>query len=221
MRLIDECREFTDEAKERGRSASADTKHSRKGLLLSGSDKKKRETGWNRAYIRFYLIHQATEMEHNSRPTERMVSNIASIRSAEGFLVPLTYWANRLCDIPNLRAMAEALSSGCAINTSYKGLVGFFMKNPSKLRSSSISSQWIPSSLSVKLFRCSGVANFSLGYSANCSQASLPSVVRIHTAVSVSQTFSTTMFPIALSFNLVTKFIPMFRYYFLVFAHMF
>ena len=120
---------------------------------------KKRETGWNRAYTRFYLIHQATEMEHNSRPTERMVSNIASIRSAEGFLVPLTYWANRLCDIPNLRAMAEALSSGCAINTSYKGLVGFFMKNPSKLRSSSISSQWIPSSLSVKLFRCSGVAN--------------------------------------------------------------
>lgn len=121
--------------------------------------KKKRETGWNRAYIRFYLIRQATEMEHNSRPTERMVSNIASIRSAEGFLVPLTYWANRLCDIPNLRAMAEALSSGCAINTSYKGLAGFFMKNPSKLRSSSISSQWMPSSLSVKLFRCSGVAN--------------------------------------------------------------
>ena len=159
MRLIDECREFTDEAKEKGRSASADAKHSGKGLLLSGSDKKKRETGWNRAYIRFYLIRQATEMEHNSRPTERMVSNIASNRSAEGFLVPLTYWANKLCDIPNLRAMAEALSSGCAINTSYKGLVGFFMKNPSKLRSSSISSQWIPSSLSVKLFRCSGVAN--------------------------------------------------------------
>lgn len=48
-----------------------------------------------------------------------------------------------------------------------------------------------------------------------------PADVRIHTAVSVSQTFSTTMFPIALSFNLVTKFIPMFRYYFLVFAHMF
>lgn len=45
MRLIDECREFTDEAKERGRSASADAKHSGEGLLLSGSDKKSAKPG--------------------------------------------------------------------------------------------------------------------------------------------------------------------------------
>ena len=41
-------------------------------------------------------------MEHSSRPTERIVSNIASKRSAEGFLVPLTYWANKLCDIEEI-----------------------------------------------------------------------------------------------------------------------
>ena len=140
--------------------------------------KSKRETRWNRAGIKFYFIHQATEMEHNSRPTERMVSNMASKRSTEGFLVPLTYWANKLCDIPNLRAMAEALSSGCAINTSYKGLEGFSIKKPSKLKSSSISSQWMPSLLNVKLARCSGVANLNLGNSANFSQtAKLPSVM--------------------------------------------
>ena len=54
----------------------------------------------------------ATCKEANSRPTERIDSKISSIRFAEGVFVPLMYWAKRLCDIPNLRAIAEAFSSG-------------------------------------------------------------------------------------------------------------
>ena len=77
----------------------------------------------------------------------------------------------------------------------------------------------MPSLLNVKLARCSGVANLNLGNSANFSQASLPSAVRIHTAVSVSQTFSTTMFPITLLFCFIKKLIPMFCYDFLVFFY--
>lgn len=48
----------------------------------------------------------------SSRPISRIVSIISSKRCLDGFFVPLTYCANRLCDKPNRRATAEAFSSG-------------------------------------------------------------------------------------------------------------
>lgn len=48
----------------------------------------------------------------SSRPISHIVSIISSKRCLDGFFVPLTYCANRLCDKPNRRATAEAFSSG-------------------------------------------------------------------------------------------------------------
>ena len=59
--------------------------------------------------IKFFVLSYTAA---NSRPTERTASKIASIRSFDGFLLPLTYSANKLCDNPSLRAMEKAFSSG-------------------------------------------------------------------------------------------------------------
>ena len=149
----------------------------------------------------WYITYAGTAI--NSHPIERIVSIISSKRFLDGFFVPLTYWANKLWEISKRRAMAAAFNSGWAINKSYRGLDFLSWKNPSKLKSSSSSLQYIPSWLVVKFARCAGVAYFSLWKSENFSHASFPSVVRIHTSVSVNHTFSTMIFSITTYLDLL------------------
>ena len=90
-----------------------------------------------------FFIQGSGEEWHTFTSDNVLINNVKSYMYLKLRLMfdPLIYCASRLCAIPNRRAMAEALISGCAINRSYNVFSFLERKNPSKLKSSSSSAQ--------------------------------------------------------------------------------